>query len=468
MEIREGVGGPAVDSRRVYELLLVRQAPIPIEEVLRNCGPFGRDLRCRSEEWSDGLAVLPDRGPIDLIIPLLSGIPEEAMRLLRWLDQRCFQAPTLAVLPAETSDQTLEAASRLVDDFILWPFRSSEFDQRLMRILSGSDHQLESIRSLLNAEMGLSSFVGNDPTFLRMIESLPRVAAREETVLITGETGTGKELCARAIHHLSPRRNFPFVPVDCGAFPEQLLENELFGHARGAFTDARTDHKGLAAIAEGGTLFLDEIDALSLTSQAKLLRFLEDRVYKPLGSERFSRANIRIVAATNRDLETCVQEKVFRVDLYYRVNVFRLRMMPLRERRGDVAALANHFVHSVSGSAGRRTLSSAALRRLMLYDWPGNVRELLNVIQRAVALSDGTQILSSHISIPSPILGDEAKTVGFREARARAIGEFEKSYLEEILCRHGGNITRAAREAGKDRRAFGRLVKKHQIARCPA
>jgi two-component system, NtrC family, response regulator GlrR len=159
---------------------------------------------------------------------------------------------------------------------------------------------------------------------------------------------------------------------------------------------------------------------------------------------------------------------VFRADLYYRINVFRLRMTPLRERRGDIAALANHFVRSVSGSAGRRTLSSAALRRLMLHDWPGNVRELLNVIQRAVAFSDGTQILSSHISLPSPILIDEANTVGFREARARAIGEFEKSYLKEILTRHSGNITRAAREAGKDRRALGRLVKKHQIARSPA
>jgi len=464
----EGVNGAAGDPSRVYELLLLRQARIPIEGVLGRCGPFGRDLRCHTQEWRDGLNVLPDRGPLDLIIPLFSGISEEAMRLLRWLDQRRVQAPTLAVLPAETSDLTLAAVSRVVDDFILWPFRTSELDQRLGRILSGGNHQLESIRSLLNSEMGLSSLVGNDPTFLRMIESLPRVAAREETVLISGETGTGKELCARAIHHLSPRRNFAFVPVDCGAFPEQLLENELFGHARGAFTDARTDHKGLAAIAEGGTLFLDEIDALSLTSQAKLLRFLEDRIYKPLGSERFARANIRIVAATNRDLETCVQEKVFRVDLYYRVNVFRLRMTPLRERRGDVAALANHFIQSVSGNAGRRTLSSAALRRLMLYDWPGNVRELLNVIQRAVALSDGTQILSSHISIPSPILGDEATAVGFREGRARAIGEFEKSYLEEILSRHGGNITRAAREAGKDRRALGRLVKKHQIARCPA
>lgn len=431
-----------------------------------NWGLRSEALQCRREEWNEGLTISRESGSVDLIVPVVSGDPEQARRLLGWLEGSHVLAPSLAVFPAEAPGQTLEAASQVVDDFILWPFQQTEWDQRLSRILRRPDcHDLDSIRSRLNAELGLSSLVGSDPAFLETIGGIPRIAMSDGTVLVAGETGTGKELCARAIHHLSGRRNFAFVPVDCAAFPDQLLENELFGHARGAFTDARTDYKGLAALAEGGTLFLDEIDALSASNQAKLLRFLEDHVYKPLGSERFAHANIRVVAATNADLEARVRENTFRSDLYYRVNVFRLRMMPLRERRGDIPVLARHFVESLSRRAGtvRKTLSPSALRRLSQYEWPGNVRELLNVIQRAFALTDGTSIPSSQIAVPeAPDASDE--TIRFGEARARALGEFERSYLRRLMQRHGGNITRAAREAGKDRRALGRLIKKHKVA----
>jgi DNA-binding NtrC family response regulator len=257
--------------------------------------------------------------------------------------------------------------------------------------------------------------------------------------------------------------------MDCAAFPEQLMENELFGHARGAFTDARGDQKGLAALAEGGTLFLDEIDALSLPGQAKLLRFVEDRVYKPLGAERFGRANVRVLAATNRNLEKCVEEKLFRADLFFRLNAFRLRMAPLRERPGDIALLAQHFLEKLSADSGRerRVLSAAALRRLSLHDWPGNVRELFNEIQRVVAFAEKTQILSSQICLPVPSYSNDKGTVSFRESRAQAIGAFERHFVEEALQRNRGNITRAAHEVGKDRRAFGRLVKKHHVIRPP-
>ncbi len=415
--------------------------------------------------------AIPSRDrSLDLILPIAASESEKALRLFDWLEQHSGGTPTLAILPAEASPQTLAAASQIVDDFVLWPFRSNELHERLARALGESGTPVEIVRDRLNRELGLSSLIGTDPGFLRTVEAIPRVAASEGAVLITGETGTGKELCARAIHHSSRRRNFPFVPVDCAAFPEQLLENEIFGHARGAFTDARSDQKGLVALAEGGTLFLDEVDALSLSGQAKLLRFLEDRIYKPLGAERFARADVRVVAATNRDLERQVAEDRFRSDLFFRLNVFRLRMAPLRERSGDIVLLAQHFVDRLSADLGHKgkVLSPPALRRLTQHDWPGNVRELHNEIQRAFAFAEGSQILPTHLSVPAAVSPPAECPIGFREARARAISEFERAYLSEILEKHHGNITRAAREAGKERRAFGRLAKKHRIQRLDA
>jgi DNA-binding NtrC family response regulator len=246
-----------------------------------------------------------------------------------------------------------------------------------------------------------------------------------------------------------------------------LAENEIFGHVRGAFTDAHADQKGLAGMAEGGTLFLDEIDALSLAAQAKLLRFLEDGAYRALGADRFTRANVRVIAATNRDLESCMREKQFRSDLYFRLNVLQLRLPPLRERRGDIGLLARHFLESccAAGGAHRKSFSPATLRILEMYSWPGNVRELYNVVQRAVVFCSGTQILPSHISLATPAQASSHRVSSFRHARKEAIESFEQHYVREMLRKHRGNVTRAAFEAGKDRRAFGRLVKKYVVDR---
>jgi len=454
-------------NTRSYQVLLVEQVALPVEETLRSSRRFGVNLDCRREPWSEKLAITRLSEPVDLVIPLVSGDPEKARRLFEWLEKRPVPVPTLAIVPGEAPADVLAVASETVDDFVLWPLRRSELDHRISRMLPPLQDDLESARNRLNRELGLTSLIGAEPAFVRTINAIPRVAASDATVLVSGETGTGKELCARAIHHLSRRRNFPFVPLDCAAFPEQLLENELFGHSRGAFTDARTDQKGLATLAEGGTLFLDEIDSLSLPGQAKLLRFLEDRVYRPLGSERFARANIRVVAASNRDLEECVRQRTFRADLFFRLNVFQLRMPPLRERRADVALLAQHFMERVCADSGRarKTLSASALRRLTLCDWPGNVRQLFNEIQRTVAFVDRPQILPSDLNLPGPDSGAPDAPIRYREARARVLEDFERRYVEDALVRHENNITRAAREAGKDRRAFGRLVKKLGIRR---
>ena len=448
-----------------YRVLVIEQQACSVADCLDGISLPTSTLHIDRLPWSESLGPVGDRS-VDLLVPVASADPDNCGRLFAWLARQRSFTPVIAVVPAEASDDVLNATSEAVDDFVLWPARKEELQQRITRIL-GSRQDLESVRERLIGEIGLTSLVGADASFVRAIERIPRMALSDGSVLITGETGTGKELCARAVHHLSRRRSFPFVPIDCGGFPEQLMENELFGHVRGAFTDARGEQKGLAVLAQGGTLFLDEIDALSLTGQAKLLRFLEDRTFKPLGAERFTRVDVRIVAATNHDLEASVKTGRFRPDLFFRLNVFRLGLPPLRERPGDVALLAEHFLESLAreSGTGRKTLSPGALRRLTLHRWPGNVRELHNVVQRAVAFTDGPQILPSYVALSLGAVTSEPVTAGvkFREARAQAIEDFERLYIQELLYKHHGNITRAAREGGQDRRAFGRLVKKHQV-----
>jgi DNA-binding NtrC family response regulator len=388
--------------------------------------------------------------------------------MLEWLHDHPIATPTLAVLPEEAGPPLLRIVSESVDDFIVSPIRGAELRSRLDRVLGARHAEVAAVRQRLLEEIGLAQFVGSDSQFVKAIEQLPRFARSDVPVLITGETGTGKELCARAIHHLGRRQAGPFIAVDCGALPEHLFENELFGHNRGAFTDAHRDQRGLVAMADGGTLFLDEIDALSLTAQGKLLRFLQEHTFRPLGADRFQRADVNVIAATNRDLEACIRDRQFRADLYFRLNVLRLHLPPLRARRGDIALLANHFVETrrAATAAGPRALSAAAIRALSLYDWPGNVRELANVVQRAIVVCDGDRILPSHVSLPQGA-SSQATPGYFRAARAAAVEAFERQYVEDLLRKHGGNVTQAARAAHKERRSFGRLLKKYRIVRHP-
>jgi DNA-binding NtrC family response regulator len=418
---------------------------------------------CQREDWATFVPerLLGYKG--DLVVPVLVPPCSQAQAFLGWLHDHPLLTPTLAVLPEDAEPGLLEAACGVVSDFVLWPVSAQEWRRRVARILGPSSDA----REKLIEDLGLAKLIGRHPAFVAAVQTIPVLARSARPVLITGETGTGKELVAHAIHHLSCRRGFPFIPVDCGALPDHLIENELFGHSRGAFTDAHADQRGLIALAEGGTLFLDEIDALSPTAQAKLLRFLEERTYRPLGADRFLRANVNVLAATNRNLEDLVRERRFRSDLYYRLNVLHLHLAPLRERRCDIPSLARHFVNSLCADAGiaPKTLTPPALRLLEAHDWPGNVRELLNVLQRAVVFTEGPQILPCHVAIPSVAHCTDRDDGGFRHARARAIAVFEKRYVEELLSKHAGNVTRASREAHKDRRAFGRLIKKHHINR---
>jgi two-component system response regulator GlrR len=422
--------------------------------------------RCRRNSWSSFPHAELNR--LDSRLLLAVAVPEttEATSFFRSLGNKPWPIPALAIVPSDPSEELLRTVSYAADDFMLWPVREQELRERVKRLIGTSRQEMETAHRVLTRELGLAQLIGSTSAFAAVLTNLGRIGPSEAPVLISGETGTGKEVCARAIHLLSRRREGPFIPVDCGAIPEHLAESELFGHTRGAFTDAHRDHSGLVSLANGGTLFLDEIDTLSLPNQAKFLRFLQEGTYRPVGAEQFRRANLRVIAATNGNLEHCVRDKQFRNDLYFRLNVLRLMLPPLRDRRGDIELLARHFLEKIgdSESAAPKLLSPAALRRLSAHDWPGNVRELLNVMQRAIVLSSGPQILPCHIVLSTRDGSEADDSVGnFRSGRSKAIASFERQYVQEILRKHHGNITRAAREAGQDRRAFGRLAKKYKM-----
>jgi two-component system, NtrC family, response regulator GlrR len=320
-----------------------------------------------------------------------------------------------------------------------------------------------------------NGLIGESPVFQTMLAAIAKIASFDATVLITGETGSGKELAARAIHYQGKRSNKPFIPVNCGALPDHLIENELFGHAKGAYTDARDSQTGLIAQAEGGTLFLDEVDALSPKAQVSLLRFLQDGKYRPLGDSRLESADVRILAASNDHLPALVALDRFRADLHYRLNVMELVVPPLRERGADVVLLARYFIDEAASryNMTRLDLHPDTQSWLSHQPWLGNVRELQNRIQREFLMCDGPDIL---ISDPQPdserrkkadrrlaALHLQTKTLNFNEAKQATLQAFERNHLIRLMRESAGNVSHAARLAGKERRALGKLLKKYCI-----
>ena len=398
-----------------------------------------------------------------LLIAVAPTAKPEAAAFFRELRSLDFGTALLYVVTPEMLNDGFAEGLEKSQDCLIAPFEETELLFRVRRLINSS-HRHVAIREATET-CGLAQILGEDPKLVNLKRRIPIIARFDSTVLLTGETGTGKERFARALHYSSPRASKPFLPVNCGAIPVELFESELYGHRRGAFTGAVSAEAGLIAEADGGTLFLDEVETLSLNSQVKLLRFLQDQIYYPVGSPKPKQANVWILASTNIELPLKIQDGTFREDLYYRLAVISLALPPLRQRKGDIPLLAAHFWKMYSAKIGRepQPLSHEVMDALCSYHWPGNVRELQNVIQQVAVLSESEMIRPDDLPIPRAGSNGASRQKSFAQRKASVIAEFEKDYLTDLLRNHRGNVTHAAQEAGKDRRAFGRLIKKHQI-----
>jgi len=379
------------------------------------------------------------------------------------LGREVLTMPLVVVVDEGDPDEMFAWLRELATDFLTQPLKKIDVLPRVWRLL---DQSSESKAQVLRVkeQLGMRQLVGESETFLSEIAKIPLVAKCDASILITGDTGTGKELCARAIHYLSPRSGRSFIAVNCGAIPGELVENELFGHAAGAFTGAKTAQRGLIDEANGGTLFLDEVDCLPLMAQVKLLRFLQEKEYRALGATKIAKADLRVIAATSVNCEVAVREGKIRQDLYYRLNVILLTLPALRDRQEDIPLLAHHFLNKYAIEFDKQVtgFSPDAIRKLILYDWPGNVRELEHVIMRALVLSDKPIICGASIAISDSETFPLAES--FQEAKNRMVDQFEKTYIKGLLLSNHCNISRSAQAAQKNRRAFWELIRKHHIS----
>lgn len=391
--------------------------------------------------------IAPDFDPDMIFLISSHALLNHASALLQSVRTEFTKIPVFLVMDEFPPEEVFDLLRAGATDFITPPLRPTDILPRIWRLLE-QNTPAEMVHQTLMEKVGLQHIIGKNPAFLAEIQKIPLVAKSDATVLISGETGTGKEVCARAIHYLSPRTDKPFIPVNCGAIPSELLENELFGHKPGAFTSATSSQPGLIQEAAGGTLFLDEIDCLAAAAQVKLLRFLQEKEYRPLGSTKVCKADVRVIAASNIKLEKAVKAGKFRQDIYYRLNIIHLVLPPLRERRNDIPLLARHFLSKYADEYHRQEaeLSPDALQLLLPLDWPGNVRELEHVIERAVALSDQRIIGKEDIVLPSP--ETRVQVESFQEAKEMAIAQFETTYIRGLLLAHHGNITKAVYTGG--------------------
>jgi len=377
----------------------------------------------------------------DIILPGMDGI-EMLTKVRELVPDQIFIVVT-AYASLDTSVKALRAGAY---DYIMKPIIHEEIKLIVRNALQ--QKSLKSENALLRRELGkdcdFSSIIGESPALRQLIDEVRKIADTKSNVLLLGETGTGKELFARVIHHNSSRREMPFVPINCSAIPETLLETELFGHVRGAFTGAVSTKKGLLEEAEDGTVFLDEIGDMSLSLQAKLLRVIEDQVIRPVGSSKGLKVDIRFITATNKDLEAAVKDGTFREDLYYRINVLALTIPPLRERKQDIGALSRHYLMKFAQEMGKRVkdIAPEAMDLMMQYRWPGNVRELQNVIERAILISDDDLIRPAHLpggvraetSFPQNVLVKKLSIEDYTKAFIqRYQGEFNEQQLADRL-----------------------------------
>ncbi len=415
----------------------------------------------------EALEIL-ELSPIDILLTDLRLPGTSGLELLRRVTRLFPDMAVVMLTQYGTIDSAVQATRMGAADYVTKPFRVEELRARLEQVVHGVELRRENrmLREQVRARPGFGGLIGMSPRMERVYRLIEKVTLRDHPVLILGESGTGKELVARSIHYLGPRKEKPFVPVECSALVSTLIESELFGYTRGAFTGALQAKQGLMEAANGGTLFLDEIGEMSLEMQAKLLRALQEGEIKPVGSTERRPINIRIVAATNRDLELGIKNGTFRQDLYFRLNVVQIKLPPLRERKSDIPLLVTSFLEKFSHhDEMTRELTEDAMRRLMAYDWPGNVRELENTIERAVALGSGPFLsvndLPTSLQYPTTDRAPEKEEV-------LPLDELERRAILSTLRQTGGDKQAAARMLGIGKTTLYRKLKQYQIERADA
>ncbi|MCZ8671681.1 two-component system response regulator GlrR [Escherichia albertii] len=403
-----------------------------------------------AESGAEGLRVL-NREKVDLVISDLRMDEMDGMQLFAEIQKVQPGMPVIILTAHGSIPDAVAATQQGVFSFLTKPVDKDALYQAI-------DDALEQSAPATD-ERWREAIVTRSPLMLRLLEQARLVAQSDVSVLINGQSGTGKEIFAQAIHNASPRNGKPFIAINCGALPEQLLESELFGHARGAFTGAVSNREGLFQAAEGGTLFLDEIGDMPAPLQVKLLRVLQERKVRPLGSNRDIDIDVRIISATHRDLPKAMARGEFREDLYYRLNVVSLKIPTLAERTEDIPLLANHLLRQAAElhKPFVRAFSTDAMKRLMAAAWPGNVRQLVNVIEQCVALTSSPVI--SDALVEQALEGENTALPTFVEAR----NQFELNYLRKLLQITKGNVTHAARMAGRNRTEFYKLLSRHEL-----
>jgi two-component system response regulator HydG len=460
-------------SEQPARVLIIEDDPPQAGVLSRALAGEGREI-VLAEDGLEGLELA--RTGVALVVADYDLPGMNGVELVRKLRAEKISAPVLIVSGVASVRVAVDAMKAGALDFVPKPLDLDFLRARAAQALelSQAAQELEELRRKVQRRRKADLIIGVSPPIIEVRRLIGTVAHTEVAVALCGETGTGKELAARTIHEQSQRSDQPFVVVDCAALPEPLLENELFGHEAGAYTGADRKTLGLLAEADGGTVFIDEIGEMPLALQSKLLRFLQTKEFRRVGAATQTRVDVRVVTATNRDLEAEVAAGRFRRDLFYRINVFPIRLPALRERREDVALLADHFLRAAGKEMGRvvEPLRAEALAVLAAHDWPGNVRQLENAVRRLVVGTEGSRIGAAEceavlgVRSPSaPAKGANGSVEPFHAARAEALERFERAYLDRLLRATGHNVAEAARRAGIDRKNLWLKLKRYGLGR---
>ncbi|HOE28041.1 MAG TPA: sigma-54 dependent transcriptional regulator [candidate division Zixibacteria bacterium] len=435
-------------------ILVVDDAPDTLEVVRRNLTAKG--YRVYTAPDVGAATALLESTPVDLVITDLKMPRASGLDLVRHVRENLRDTEVMMMTGFASVTGAIEAMKTGAEEYLVKPFTDEELFAAVKRSLGKLSTRRTAETPAAALEYAQFGILGDSPALRGVFRAIEKAAGTSATVLISGESGTGKELVARAIHYRSPRASAPFVPVNCGGIPEGLLESELFGYVKGAFTGANESRAGFFQTADGGTIFLDEIAETSLAMQVKLLRVLQDGEVYMVGATRSRRVDVRIVAATNKDLEVLVGKDLFREDLFFRLSVITIAVPPLRERGDDVLVLARHFAEKFAGEQGRTTprLSDGAIEVFRTYNWPGNVRELENVVRRLVVMSDRDVV--DIPDLPALMRYSAPKEGGV----ARRLAEVEGEYIRNVLARVGGNKTKAAEILGIDRKTLREKLKR--------